>query len=125
VSTKSVYDTCERGLTRDGVTNDQHALAALVNRLGDTYRKDGRLRVIFVPPGNYRIQDAAATWRSGVSLVGADMHATPASCSPTPAPPAHRHRCCGSPPRSTKPDRTTRWPTALSSPFRSTGWACS
>jgi hypothetical protein len=38
VSSRSVYDACEHGLTGDGVTNDQATLAALVDRLGDAYR---------------------------------------------------------------------------------------
>lgn len=38
VSSRSVYDACEHGLTGDGVTNDQAALAALLDRLGDAYR---------------------------------------------------------------------------------------
>lgn len=32
--------------------------------------------MIFTPPGGYCIRDAATVWRSGVSLVGAGMHAT-------------------------------------------------
>src|SRR3954463_5916323 len=71
-----VYDATEYGLTGDGVTNDQPALAALVDRLGDAGADDGRSRVISVPPGDYCIRDAATVWRSGVSLVGAGMAAT-------------------------------------------------
>ncbi|HYZ27894.1 MAG TPA: right-handed parallel beta-helix repeat-containing protein [Thermoleophilaceae bacterium] len=71
-----VYDAREHGLTGDGATNDQPALAALVDRLGEAYRRDGRPRVIYVPPGEYCMRDAATVWRSGVSLVGAGMHAT-------------------------------------------------
>jgi hypothetical protein len=76
VSAKSMYDASAHGLTGDGVTNDQPALAALVDRLGAAYVRDGRPRVIFVPPGDYSIRDAATVWRSGVSLVGAGMWAT-------------------------------------------------
>jgi hypothetical protein len=59
------------GLRGDGVTNDQPALAALVDRLGDGYAADGRARVIYCPPGIYSIRDAGTIWRSGVSLLGA------------------------------------------------------
>lgn len=38
MSSRSVYDACEHGLTGDGITNDQAALAALLDRLGDAYR---------------------------------------------------------------------------------------
>jgi hypothetical protein len=71
-----VYDAREHGLVGDGVTNDQPALAALVDRLGHAYAEDGRPRMIVVPPGDYCIQDVATVWRSGVSLVGAGMQAT-------------------------------------------------
>jgi hypothetical protein len=47
-----------------------------VDRLGDAYGKDDRPQMIFVPPGDYCIRDAATVWRSGVSLLGAGMHAT-------------------------------------------------
>jgi hypothetical protein len=73
---RPVYDAREHGLTGDGVTNDQPALAALVDRLGDACANDGRPRVISVPPGDYCIRDAATVWRSGVSLVGAGMAVT-------------------------------------------------
>ncbi|GGP79455.1 right-handed parallel beta-helix repeat-containing protein [Streptosporangium pseudovulgare] len=71
-----VYDAREHGLTGDGVTNDQPALAALVDRLGAAYRRDGRPRMIYAPPGDYRMLDAATVWCSGVSLVGAGMQVT-------------------------------------------------
>ncbi|SCL24287.1 Right handed beta helix region [Micromonospora pallida] len=64
-------DAREHGLAGDGVTNDQPALAALVDRLGEAYRADGRARVVYCPPGVYAIRDAGTTWRGGVSLVGA------------------------------------------------------
>jgi hypothetical protein len=76
VSARSVYDAREHGLVGDGVTNDQPALAALVDRLGHACAEDGRPRVIVVPPGDYCIRDVATVWRSGVSLVGAGMQAT-------------------------------------------------
>src|SRR3954469_9669465 len=76
MSARSVYDAREHGLVGDGVTNDQPALAALVDRLGHAYAEDGRPRMIVVPPGDYCIQDVATVWRSGVSLVGAGMQAT-------------------------------------------------
>ncbi|MEV0807712.1 right-handed parallel beta-helix repeat-containing protein [Micromonospora sp. NPDC050200] len=69
-------DAHQYGLTGDGVTNDQPALAALVDRLGDGYAADGRARVIYCPPGIYSIRDAGTVWRSGVSLIGAGPAAT-------------------------------------------------
>jgi hypothetical protein len=71
-----VYDAVEHGLAGDGLTNDQPALADLVQRLGDAYGRDGRPRVICAPPGRYCMRDAATVWRSGISLVGAGMSAT-------------------------------------------------
>ncbi|SBT44269.1 right-handed parallel beta-helix repeat-containing protein [Micromonospora auratinigra] len=69
-------DAREFGLAGDGVTNDQPALSALVDRLGDGYAADGRARVIHCPPGIYSIRDAGTVWRSGVSLIGAGPAAT-------------------------------------------------
>ncbi|MEV4201888.1 right-handed parallel beta-helix repeat-containing protein [Micromonospora globbae] len=69
-------DARENGMTGDGTTNDQPALAALVDRLGDAYDADGRARVIYCPPGVYLIRDAGTVWRSGVSLMGAGPGAT-------------------------------------------------
>ncbi|MFC0504697.1 right-handed parallel beta-helix repeat-containing protein [Micromonospora costi] len=69
-------DARDHGLQGDGLTNDQPALAALVDRLGDGYAADGRPRVIYCPPGIYSIRDAGTVWRSGVSLVGAGPAAT-------------------------------------------------
>lgn len=69
-------DALEYGLTGDGATNDQPALAALVDRLGAGYASDGRARVIYCPPGIYSIRDAGTVWRSGVSLIGAGPAAT-------------------------------------------------
>ncbi|MFI7436264.1 right-handed parallel beta-helix repeat-containing protein [Micromonospora haikouensis] len=69
-------DATQYGLRGDGVTNDQPALAALVDRLGDGYAADGRARVIYCPPGIYSIRDAGTVWRSGVSLIGAGPGAT-------------------------------------------------
>ncbi|BCL12322.1 hypothetical protein GCM10017556_00610 [Micromonospora sagamiensis] len=66
----------DHGLTGDGRTNDQPALAALVNRLGDVFAANGRAQVIYCPPGVYAIRDAGTVWRSGVSLVGAGPGAT-------------------------------------------------
>ncbi len=71
-----VVDALDHGLAGDGETNDQPALAALVDALGDGYAADGIGRVISCPPGVYSIRDAYTTWRSGVSLVGAGMGAT-------------------------------------------------
>jgi hypothetical protein len=73
------YDVCnarEHGLVGNGVANDQPSLAALVARLGEAYRRDGRPRVIYVPPGEYLIADATTVWMSGVSLTGAGAGAT-------------------------------------------------
>ncbi|RAO56774.1 right-handed parallel beta-helix repeat-containing protein [Micromonospora saelicesensis] len=66
----------DHGLTGNGTTNDQPALAALVDQLGDAFAADGRARVIYCPPGVYAIRDAATVWRSGVSLMGAGPGAT-------------------------------------------------
>jgi hypothetical protein len=66
-----VHNARDNGLAGDGVTNDQPALAALVERLGKLYATDGLPRVIYCPPGAYRIADESTVWRSGVSLVGA------------------------------------------------------
>jgi Right handed beta helix region/Pectate lyase superfamily protein len=76
VDVHEVYDAREHGLTGDGTTNDQPAFAALVDRLGTAYAKDGRPRVIYAPPGDYLMRDAASVWRSGVSLIGAGMALT-------------------------------------------------
>src|SRR5690348_13184956 len=73
------YDVCnarEHGLAGNGTTNDQPALAALVEKLGHAYAKDGRPRVIYAPPGQYLIGDHQTIWRSGVSLIGAAPGAT-------------------------------------------------
>lgn len=61
----------EHGLKGDGETNDQPALAALVDELGRACTRDGRPRVIHCPPGVYRIAGATTAWRSGISLTGA------------------------------------------------------
>jgi hypothetical protein len=66
-----VCNAREHGLVGDGVTNDQPALAELVDRLGAACAADGRPRVIYCPPGVYAIRDAGTAWRSGVSLHGA------------------------------------------------------
>lgn len=63
-------------LAGDGQTNDQPALAALVDELGRACAQDGRPRVIYCPPGVYRICDETTVWRSGVSLIGAGEGAT-------------------------------------------------
>lgn len=69
-------DAREHGLRGDGVTNDQPALADLVDRLGEAYARDGQPRVIYCPPGQYSIRDTGTVWRSGVSLIGAGPAAT-------------------------------------------------
>jgi len=73
------YDVCnarEHGLVGDGTTNDQPALAALVEQLGREFQRDRRPRVIYCPPGNYLIADGVTVWRSGISLIGAAAGAT-------------------------------------------------
>ncbi|MGC1210900.1 MAG: right-handed parallel beta-helix repeat-containing protein [Micromonospora sp.] len=69
-------DAREHGLQGDGVTNDQPALAALVERLGEAYLADGRARIIYCPPGVYLMRDLGTEWRCGVSLCGAGPGAT-------------------------------------------------
>ena len=73
------HDVCnarEHGLVGNGTTNDQRALAALVEKLGHAYAKDHRPRVIYCPPGDYLIADQSTIWKSGVSLIGAAPGAT-------------------------------------------------
>lgn len=69
-------DAREHGLAGDGATNDQPALAALVDTLGAACAADGRPRTVRVPAGRYVIRDGATVWRSGVSLIGAGRGAT-------------------------------------------------
>jgi hypothetical protein len=71
-----VYDAHAHGLSGNGTTNDQPALAALVDALGTAYVADGRPRTIMCPPGTYSIQDESTQWRNGVSLIGAGPAAT-------------------------------------------------
>ncbi|WP_326822527.1 right-handed parallel beta-helix repeat-containing protein [Streptosporangium sp. NBC_01756] len=66
-----IYNARDHGLTGDGVTNDQPALAELVDMAGEACAADGRARVVHCPPGVYSIRDAGTVWRSGVSLIGA------------------------------------------------------
>ncbi|RKR91142.1 parallel beta helix pectate lyase-like protein [Micromonospora pisi] len=72
----TVCNAREHGLKGDGVTNDQPALQALVDALGEAYAADGRPRVIHCPPGTYSIRDAGTVWRSGISLTGAGIGVT-------------------------------------------------
>jgi hypothetical protein len=76
LSDSLVYNAREHGLAGNGKTNDQPALAALVDALGAAVAADGRPRVIYCPPGVYSIRDQGTVWRSGVSLVGAGPAAT-------------------------------------------------
>lgn len=71
-----VYNALEHGLKGDGATNDQPALAALVERLGKAYASDHHPRVIHCPPGEYLIRDATTVWKSGISLIGAGAGVT-------------------------------------------------
>ena len=73
---RDIWNARDYGLVGDGVTNDQPALAALVDKLGGACKADGRPRAIYCPPGVYRIADETTVWRSGVSLVGAGEGAT-------------------------------------------------
>ena len=91
----AMHDVCnarEHGLVGNGTTNDQPALAALVERLGREFQRDRRPRVIYCPPGEYLIADEVTVWRSGVSLIGASAGATrfvlanPGSGKPVPLP---------------------------------------
>jgi hypothetical protein len=66
-----IVDAREHGLAGDGATNDQPALAELVDALGAACAADGLRRVLYCPPGVYSIRDAGTVWRSGVSLIGA------------------------------------------------------
>jgi hypothetical protein len=68
---RGVWNARDHGLAGDGRTNDQPALAALVDELGSACAADGRPRAIYCPPGVYRIAGATTAWRSGVSLTGA------------------------------------------------------
>src|ERR1043166_1481384 len=71
-----VCNAREHGLKGDGQANDQPALAALVDELGRACKADGRPRVIFCPPGAYRIAGATTRGRSGVPLTCAGKVAT-------------------------------------------------
>jgi hypothetical protein len=71
-----MWNAREHGLAGDGKTNDQPALAALVERVGGLVAADGRPRVIYCPPGVYRIAGSTTVWRRGVSLTGAGEGAT-------------------------------------------------
>ena len=70
------WNARDYGLAGDGEANDQPALAALVDELGRACARDGRPRVIYCPPGVYRIVGETTVWRSGVSLLGAGEGAT-------------------------------------------------
>lgn len=71
-----VWNARDYGVTGDGTTNDQPALQELVDELGDACKADGLPRVIYCPPGAYRIAGKTTAWRSGVSLTGAGEGAT-------------------------------------------------
>jgi hypothetical protein len=73
---REAWNARDYGLTADGKTNDQPALQALVDELGRACKKDGVPRVIYCPPGAYRIAGKTTVWRSGVSLTGAGEGAT-------------------------------------------------
>jgi hypothetical protein len=71
-----VINARQHGLAGDGLTNDQPALARLVEQLGDAFAADGVPRTIHCPAGVYVIRDAGTVWRSGVSLIGDGPSAT-------------------------------------------------
>jgi hypothetical protein len=73
---RDVCNALDHGLTGNGHTNDQPALAQLVDRLGRAAADDGRGRVIYCPPGVYLLRDATTIWRSRVSLMGAGAGVT-------------------------------------------------
>src|SRR3954464_6939411 len=52
---REVWNGRDYGLAGNGEVNDQPALAALVEELGREYSKDGRPRIVYCPPGTYRI----------------------------------------------------------------------
>ena len=66
-----MWNARDYGLAGDGKANDQPALAALVDALGRACEADGHPRVIYCPPGIYRIAGETTVWRSGVTLRGA------------------------------------------------------
>ncbi|MET7419897.1 right-handed parallel beta-helix repeat-containing protein [Dactylosporangium sp. NPDC005555] len=76
IAERLVYEARAHGLAGDGTTNDQPALAALVDSLGDAYAADGQPRSILCSAGTYAIHDEGTRWRSGVSLIGAGAGAT-------------------------------------------------
>jgi hypothetical protein len=73
---QNACNAVDHGLLGNGRANDQPALAALVERLGQEVARDRRPRVIYCPPGEYLIADATTVWKSGVSLLGAGAGAT-------------------------------------------------
>src|SRR3954462_3012241 len=73
---RDVCNARDYGLSGDGTANDQPALQALVDELGHACKADRLPRVIYCPPGVYRIAGTTTAWRSGVSLVGAGEGAT-------------------------------------------------
>src|SRR3954463_6547962 len=73
---RDVWNARDHGLSGDGTANDQPALQALVDELGRACKADGLPRVIYCPPGVYRIAGTPTAGRSGVSLPGAGEAAT-------------------------------------------------
>jgi len=73
---REVWNARDYGLAGDGQTNDQPALQELVDELGRACKADGLPRVVYCPPGAYRIAGRTTVWRSGVSLTGAGEGAT-------------------------------------------------
>src|SRR3954470_22260825 len=64
---REVWNARDYGLAGDGQTNDQPALQELVDELGRPCRAGGLPRVVYCPPGAYRIAGRTTAWRSGVS----------------------------------------------------------
>jgi hypothetical protein len=73
---REAWNARDYGVAGDGATNDQPALQQLVDQLGRACKADGLPRVIYCPPGAYRIAGRTTAWRSGVSLTGAGEGAT-------------------------------------------------
>src|SRR5215210_2615032 len=61
---REVWNARDYGLAGDGQTNDQPALQELVDELGRACKADGLPRVVYCPPGAYRIAGRTTAWRS-------------------------------------------------------------
>src|ERR1044071_3851683 len=125
-----VCNAREHGLKGDGQAHDQRARAALVDELGRACKADGRPRVIFCPPGAYRIAGATTAWRTGAPLTAAGAGGARVSLAggPAPAPyffarrgrrPAPRRPRPGAPaPRSPAPAKARGFSLGRAPPLR-------